>query len=145
MLIHIEAELPSTMHLPVLSDDTLHFYTYPRTCILVVKEQCLILIDVPIQDLTQKLKIPQVFNLLIPKGNLSAWYDIDTKYLGKSYDETKALEILQNWYTTSTNHQPTIIHHSYLHQEQGRNLTFMLSTIRNTCSATISTPITSNL
>ena len=36
--------------------------------------------------------------------------------------------ILQNWYTTSTNHQPTIIHHSYLHQEQGRNLTFMLST-----------------
>ena len=26
MLMHIEAELPSTMHLPVSSDDTLHFY-----------------------------------------------------------------------------------------------------------------------
>ena len=26
MLMHIEAELPSTMHLPVLLDDTLHFY-----------------------------------------------------------------------------------------------------------------------
>ena len=26
MLIHIEGELLSTMHLPVSSDDTLHFY-----------------------------------------------------------------------------------------------------------------------
>ena len=25
MLMHIEAKLPSTMHLPVSSDDTLHF------------------------------------------------------------------------------------------------------------------------
>ena len=28
MLMHIKAELPSTMHLPVSSDDTLHFYRY---------------------------------------------------------------------------------------------------------------------
>ena len=27
MLIHIEEALPSTMHLPVSLDDTLHFYT----------------------------------------------------------------------------------------------------------------------
>ena len=26
MLRHIESELPSTMHLPISSDDTLHFY-----------------------------------------------------------------------------------------------------------------------
>ena len=28
MLIHIEEALPSTMHLPVSSEDTLHFYRY---------------------------------------------------------------------------------------------------------------------
>ena len=29
MLIHTEEALPSTMHLPVSSEDTLHFYRYP--------------------------------------------------------------------------------------------------------------------
>ena len=38
MLVHIEAELPSTMHLPVSLDDTLHFYRYLHTHILVVEE-----------------------------------------------------------------------------------------------------------
>ena len=57
MLIHIEVELPSTMHLPVSSDDTLHFYRYLHTHVLVVEEQFLLLIDVPIQDRTQQLKI----------------------------------------------------------------------------------------
>ena len=28
MLVHTERVLPSTMHLPVSSDDTLHFYRY---------------------------------------------------------------------------------------------------------------------
>ena len=28
MLRHIETELPSTVHLPISSDDTLHFYTH---------------------------------------------------------------------------------------------------------------------
>ena len=72
MLIHIEAELLSTVHLPVSSDDTLHFYRYLCTHILVAEEQFLLLIDEPIQDHAQQLKIYQVFNLLIPKGNLSA-------------------------------------------------------------------------
>ena len=72
MLIDIEAELPSTIHLPVSSDDTLHFYRYWHTHILVAEEQFLLLIDVSIQDHTQQLKIYQVFNLLIPKGNLLA-------------------------------------------------------------------------
>ena len=49
-LIHIEAELPSTMHLPVSSDDTLHFYRYLHTHILVMEVQFLLLIDVPIQN-----------------------------------------------------------------------------------------------
>ena len=99
MLMHIEAELLSTMHLPVSSDDTLHFYRYLCTHILVAEEQFLLLTDIPIQDHTQ-LEIYQVFNLLIPKGNLSAWYDTDTKYLGISYDEKKAIEILEQQFTT---------------------------------------------
>ena len=41
-----------------------------------------------------------MFNLLIPKGNLSAPYYIETKYLGISYDETKAIEILEQQFTT---------------------------------------------
>ena len=57
MLIHTEAELPSTMHLPVPSDDTFHFYRYLHTHVLVAEEQFLLLIDVPIQDHTQQLKI----------------------------------------------------------------------------------------
>ena len=93
MLIHIEALLPSTMHLPVSSDDRLHFYRYLCIHILVAEEQFLLLIDICIQDCTQQLKIYQVFDLLIPKGNLSAWYNIDTKYWGISYDDTKAIEI----------------------------------------------------
>ena len=72
MLIHIEAELPSTRHLPVSSDDTLHFYRYLCPNILVAEQQFLLPIDVPIQDCAQQLKIYQVFNLLISKGNLSA-------------------------------------------------------------------------
>ena len=100
MLIYIKADLPSTMHLPVSLNDTLHFYRYLCTHVLVAEEQFLLLIDVPIQDHAQQLKIYQVFNLLIPKGNLSACYDIDTKYLEISYDETKAIEILGQQFTT---------------------------------------------
>ena len=66
MLMHIKEELPSTMHLPVSFDDTLHFYRYLCTHVLVAEEQFLLLINVPIQDHTQQLKIYQVFNLLIP-------------------------------------------------------------------------------
>ena len=53
MLIHIEEELPSTMDLPVSSNDTDHFYRYLCTHILVAEEQFFLIIDVPIQDCTQ--------------------------------------------------------------------------------------------
>ena len=53
MLACIEEALPSTMHLPVSSWDTLHFYRYLCTHILITDEQFLLLIDVPIQDCTQ--------------------------------------------------------------------------------------------
>ena len=72
MLMHIKAELPSTMHCPVSSEYTLHIYWYLHTHILVAEEQFLLLIDISIQDHAQKLKIYQVFNPFIPNGNLSA-------------------------------------------------------------------------
>ena len=100
MLIHIEEALPSTMHLPVSSEDTLPFYRYLCTHILITDEQFLLVIDVPIQDHAQKLEIYQVFNLVIPHGNLSAYYNIDTKNLGITYDETKAMDILEQWFIT---------------------------------------------
>ena len=56
MLFHIEETLPLTMHLPVSSEDALHFYRYLCTHILIADEQFLLLIDVPIQDHTQQLE-----------------------------------------------------------------------------------------
>ena len=50
MLMHIEETLPSTLHLPVSSDDTLHIYRYLHTHVLIANKQFLLLIDVPIQD-----------------------------------------------------------------------------------------------
>ena len=67
---------------------------------LVAGEQFLLLIDIPIQDHAQQLEIYQVFNLFIPTGNLSACYDIDAKYLGISHDETKAIAISEQQFST---------------------------------------------
>ena len=38
MLSHIEETLPLTLHLPVSFEDTLHFYRYPYTHILITKK-----------------------------------------------------------------------------------------------------------
>ena len=53
MLKHIEEMLPSTMHLPILSEDALHFHIYLHTHVLIADEQFLLLINVPIQDHAQ--------------------------------------------------------------------------------------------
>ena len=50
MLSHIEETLPSTLHLPVSSEDTLYFYRYLCTNVLIANKQFLLLIDVPVQD-----------------------------------------------------------------------------------------------
>ena len=162
ILMHIKAELPSTKHLPVSLNDTLHFYNYLHTHILVAEEQFLLLIDIPIQDCTQQLKIYQVINLFIPRGNLSAPYDIDTRYLGISHDETKAIEILDQQFTMcqwvngqfckiEAPFQPlsnplSCITAIYIKNKVGIDLWCSLQ-IRNTCSTTIPipTPIASNL
>ena len=100
MLTHIEEVLPSTMHFPFSSEDTAHFYRYLHTHVLITDEKFLLLIDVPIQDRAQQLKIYQVSNLIMPHRNLSARYNIDTKYLGISCDKTKAVEISEQQFIT---------------------------------------------
>ena len=94
MLSHIEKTLSSTLHLPVSSEDTLHFYFYLHTHDLFANKQFLLLINVPIQDQSQQLSIYKIFTLNIPHGNFTAHYDISTKYLGITQDETMTVEIL---------------------------------------------------
>ena len=97
MLFHIEESLPTTMHLPVLSKDTLHFYRYLHTHVLIANRQ---FIDVPIQDQMQQIFIYRIFTLDIPHGNCTAHYEIDTKYLGITWDETMVVEIADKQYST---------------------------------------------
>ena len=99
MLSHIEETLPPTMHLPVSSEDTLHFYCYLCTHILIANQQFLLLIDVPIQDCSQQLSIYKIFTLDIPHGNFTACYDVNTPYLGITQDETMAVEISQHQFS----------------------------------------------
>ena len=94
MLAHIEETLPSTLHLPVSSEDTLHFHQYLCTHVLIANKQLLLLINVPIQDGSQQLSIYKIFTLDIQHGNFTARYDISTKYHGITQDETIAVEIL---------------------------------------------------
>ena len=49
MLLHISDTVPPTLHLPVSPDDTLCFYIYLCTHILITNKQLLLLTDVPIQ------------------------------------------------------------------------------------------------
>ena len=50
MLQHIANALLSTLHLPISPEDTLHFYRYLCTHVLIENKQFLLLIDIPIQD-----------------------------------------------------------------------------------------------
>ena len=93
MRLHISDTLPSMLHLPVSPDDTLHFYRYLCTHILIENKQFLLLIDVPIQDGSQQITIHKVLTLSILHGNISACYDINTKYLGITKDATMAVEL----------------------------------------------------
>ena len=82
MLSHIEETLPTTMNLPVSSEDTLHSYHYLCTHVLIANQQFLLLINVPIQDCSHQLSIYKIFILDIPHSNFTAYYDVNTPYLG---------------------------------------------------------------
>ena len=72
MLQHIADTLPPTLHLPISQEDTLHFYRYLHTHILIENKQYLLLIDIPIQDISCQITIHQILTLDIPHGNYSA-------------------------------------------------------------------------
>ena len=93
MLYQIESELLPNMHLLIPSSDLLHFYRYLRTHVLVEENQFLLLIDVPIQDRAQQIQIYQIINIPVSVGNYSMRYTMDNKYLGVTYDRTKAMDI----------------------------------------------------
>ena len=93
MLSHIADALPPMLHLLVLQDDTLHFYRYLCTHVLIRNKQFLLLFDMPIQDRSQQITIHDILTLSIPYGNYSACYDINTKYLGITKDETMVVEL----------------------------------------------------
>ena len=84
------------MHLPISLHDTLHFYWYLNTHVLIAKGQFLLLIDVSIQSREQNLQIYEVFNLPVPHSNLPAQYKINHRYTGVTYHETKAVAIVGN-------------------------------------------------
>ena len=137
MLAHIEETLPSTLHLPVSSEDTLHFYQYLCTHVLINNKQFLHLINVPIQDQSQEIFIYKIFTLDIPHGNFTACYNINTPYLGITQDETIAVKIspCQFWICQEANGQfcniptpfhlranHTILHYSFVCQEYSQHL-----------------------
>ena len=93
MLLQISDTLQPTLYLPVSPDNTLHFYRYLCTHILIANKQFLLLIDIPIQDRLQQITIHEVSTLNIPNGNFLAHCDINTKYLGITKDETMAVEL----------------------------------------------------
>ena len=93
MLQHIADTLPPTLHLPILPVDTLHFYRYLCTHVLIENKEFLLLINIPIQDRACQITIHQVFTLDIPHGNYSAHYDITTQYFGVTKDATMGLEL----------------------------------------------------
>ena len=93
MLQHIADTLPPTLHLPISPEDTLHFYRYLCTHVLIENKQFLLLIDVPIQDRACQITVHQIFTLDIPHRNYSAHYDVNTKYLGITKDVTTGVEL----------------------------------------------------
>ena len=93
MLQHIADSLPPTLHLPISPEDTLHFYRYLCTHILIENKQFLLLIDIPIQDRAHQITIHQVFTLDIPHRNYSAPYDIKTRYFRVTKDATMGVEL----------------------------------------------------
>ena len=98
MLQHIADTLHPTLHLLTSPEDTLYFYRYLCTHILIENKQFLLLIDIPIQDRSCQITIHQILTLDIPHRNYSAHYDVNTKYFGVTKDVTMAEELSTTQY-----------------------------------------------
>ena len=93
MLQHITDTLPPTLHQPISPEDTLHFYRYLHTHVLIENKQLLLLVDICIQDRACQITVHQVFTLDIPHGNYSACTDNNTRYFGVTKDATMVVEL----------------------------------------------------
>ena len=62
---------------------------------LVAEEQFLLLIDVPIQNRAQQLKIYEIFTLPVAHGEVSSKYKINDKYIGITCGETQTVMITE--------------------------------------------------
>ena len=93
MLQHIADTLPPTLHLPISPEDTLHFYRYLHTHVLIENKQLLLLVNIPIHDRAHQITVHQVFTLDIPHGNYSAHYDMNTRYFGVMKDVMMGVEL----------------------------------------------------
>ena len=63
-------------------------------------QQLLLLINFPIQDRGQQLKIYEIFNLSVLHGDVSAKCEISDKYIGITSDETQVVMITKQQYST---------------------------------------------
>ena len=125
MLSHIEETLPSTMHLPISSEDALHFYRYLCTLILIANEQFLILIKVPIQDHAQQLEIYEclIWLYLTEISQHTSAYKTDTwaKYQKINSNMPEGQQaILQFKCTASTTHQQRTVSRKDVHYRSGK-------------------------
>ena len=119
MLQHIADTLPPTLHLPISPEDTLHFYRYLHTHVLIENKQFLLLVNIPIQDRACQITIHQVFTLDIPHGNYSACYDINTRYFGVTKDATMGLELSTTQFQTCQQANGQFYHISYTFPTSG--------------------------
>ena len=74
-------------------DNTLHFYQYLSTHVLLADRQFPLLIDVPIQNRAQQFQLYSIFSLPVTHSNLSAEYKVNYKYIGVTLDETRTVVI----------------------------------------------------
>ena len=100
MFQHIVDTLPPTLHLPISPEDTLHFYRYLHTHVLIENKQFLLLLDIPMQDRVHQITVHQVFTLDIPYGNYSSHYDINIRYFGVTKNATMGIELSTTQFQT---------------------------------------------
>ena len=103
--------------------------------VLVEENQFLLLIDIFIRDRAQQIQIYQIINLPVPVGNYSMKYTLETKYLGVTYDRTKAMDIPEKQFklckeangvfppfdASATTDKSALMRSCFIHQEFKRN------------------------
>ena len=115
MLSPVEETLPSTLHLPVSSEDTLHFYQYLHIHVLITDKQFLLLIDVQIQDPSQQLSIYKfslwIFHMVILQLATTSILNISELHKMKSW-QWKSHHASSAFVKKKMDHFVTFLHHS---------------------------------